>query len=234
VNGLRLGPVARQSLSEQAAAILRDKITSGELLPGTSLREVELAEQLAVGRAAVREACRQLIGEGLLVNQHHRGPSVWQPTSNELAELYELRAAMEGMCVRLSLEHQGRAALVDALEPIVAEMGLAEAADDHTRVDALDARFHGVVVKLSGNQQLERIWLTAHPIVWTAAIPALRAPVREPVIAAKHRRLLDALRTCTPRDAQEAMIVHIREGEYDAIHNVSHDGEQPVEPTDGY
>jgi DNA-binding GntR family transcriptional regulator len=223
VDGVRLPSVARQSLAEQAADILRAKITSGELAPGTSLREAELAEQLGVGRAAVREACRQLIGEGLVVYQHHRGPSVWQPTPREIAEVYELRAAMEGMCVRLILEGGRRDRLVGALTPIVAAMAAAEAAGDHAQVDALDARFHATVVELSGHQRLGRVWQSAHPVVWTAALPALRAPVRQPVLTDKHQRLLRVLQTQSPRDAQEAMIVHIREGEYDAIHNVSQD-----------
>jgi len=230
VERLHFPPLARQTLSEQVADILRAKIAGGELLPGTSLREAELAEQLSVGRAAIREACRQLIGEGLLVHHHHHGPSVWQPTPRELAELYELRAAMEGMCVRLILEQGRRETLIAALEPIVDEMAKAESLRDFARVDALDARFHEVVVDLSEHQRLHRIWQGAHPVVWTAAIPALRSPVREPVLTQKHQRLLEVLRTTSPQEAQEAMIVHIREGEHDAIRNISQQTDGGVGP----
>jgi DNA-binding GntR family transcriptional regulator len=225
VDGLRFPPVARQTLAEQVADILRAKIASGELPPGTSLREAELAELLSVGRAIIREACRQLVGEGLVVHQHHRGPSVWQPTPGELAELYELRAAMEGMCVRLILEGGRRDELLRLLDPIVGEMDAAERAGDFARADALDARFHAIVVELSGHQRLGRVWRSAHPVVWTAALPALRERDRRPKLAEKHRRLLRAFADCTPLEAQEAMIVHIREGEYDAIHNVSPDAD---------
>ena len=139
---------------------------------------------------------------------------------------------MEGMCVRLILENGQRDALVAALEPVVAEMASAEAIGDFALVDALDARFHVIVVDQSDHQRLKRIWQSAHPVVWTAAIPALRAPVREPVLTDKHRRLLRAIATQSAQEAQEAMIVHIREGEYDAIHNVSHDATPSVALTD--
>lgn len=233
VGGLRFPPVARQSLAEQVADVIRAKIASGDLPPGTSLKEPELAEQFSVGRAAIREACRQLIGEGLLVHRHHRGPSVWEPTPRELAELYQLRAAMEGMCIRLIIEGSRREALAEALRPIVAEMAEAEAEADFARADALDGRFHAVVVELAQHERLERVWKSAHPVVWTAALPALRERVRRRILTEKHRRLLHVLETATAQEAQEAMIVHIREGEHDAIENVTRDERRAVAGSDG-
>ena len=221
MEGLHFPPVARRSLSDQAADIIRAKIVAGDLPPGTNLREMELAKQLSVGRAAIREAVRQLIGEGLLVNHHHRGPSVWQPTPQELTETYELRAAMEGMCVRLIFEQGRRDEFLAALEPIVQEMAKADADRDFVEVDACDARFHAAVVELSGHERMRRVWRSAHPVVWTAAMPALRESNRQPGLAELHRRFVTELAKATPREAQEAMIVHVRDGEQLAIRNIS-------------
>lgn len=218
---LHFPPVARRSLSDQVADIIRAKIIGGDLLPGTGLREGELAEQLMVGRAAVREAVRQLIGEGLLVNHHHRGPSVWQPSPRDLTEMYELRAAMEGMCVRLILEQGRRDDLVTALAPIVEDMARADAARDFAETDACDARFHATIVEESGHERMRRVWQSAHPVVWTAAMPALRESKREPRLAELHRCFLADLAVATPTEAQEAMIVHVRNGEHLAIRNIT-------------
>jgi DNA-binding GntR family transcriptional regulator len=100
-------------------------------------------------------------------------------------------------------------------------MAAADAARDFAETDACDARFHALVVERSGHERMRRVWQSAHPVVWTAAMPALREANRQPRLAGLHRRFLAELAAATPLEAQEAMILHIRNGEHLAIRNVS-------------
>jgi len=70
---------------------LREAILSGELPGGTRLVQSELAASLAVSVTPVREALRDLVGEGLIEFDPYRGATVHEPTLAELEEIYELR-----------------------------------------------------------------------------------------------------------------------------------------------
>jgi DNA-binding GntR family transcriptional regulator len=78
-----------------------------------------------------------------------------------------------------------------------------------------------VVVELSGHQRLGRVWQSAHPVVCTAAMPALREATRRPWLADLHRAFLRELAAASPVEAQESMIQHIRNGEHLAIQNIT-------------
>ncbi|MFX7764224.1 GntR family transcriptional regulator, partial [Acinetobacter baumannii] len=62
--------------------------------------ERELCEQTGVGRTSIREALRQLEAEGLVTTIPHRGPVVSTITADEAAQLYDLRALLEGYAGR--------------------------------------------------------------------------------------------------------------------------------------
>ncbi|MBI3979539.1 MAG: GntR family transcriptional regulator [Chloroflexi bacterium] len=199
-------PVHRFTVASQVAAALRDKIISGELPPGHRLREVELAERLGVSRNVLREAFRQLMGESLLVTHPHRGTFVWQPDQQELWELFTLRAAIEGMCVRLAVMAGKREDLVAGLRVRVDEMAAAGPADQQ----ASDQRFHETIVRLAGNHQIWEIWRSRHPSIWLASWPAFVPPDLGSLVD-RHRPLVEILARATPAEAQEALIAHIQE-----------------------
>src|ERR1700693_2553463 len=75
---------------------LRSAIGTGRFKPGQRLIERELCELTGVGRTSIREALRQLEAEGLVTTIPHRGPIVSTMTADEAAQLYELRALLEG------------------------------------------------------------------------------------------------------------------------------------------
>lgn len=79
---------------------LRAAIGNGVFLPGQRLIERELCEQTGVGRTSIREALRQLEAEGLVTTIPHRGPIVSTMTPDEAAQLYDLRALLEGYAGR--------------------------------------------------------------------------------------------------------------------------------------
>jgi DNA-binding GntR family transcriptional regulator len=68
------------SLHDEVAAALRDRIFAGELGPGTFLDEVQLAEEMKISRTPLREALKVLVAEGLLRHEPRRGCFVAEVT----------------------------------------------------------------------------------------------------------------------------------------------------------
>jgi DNA-binding GntR family transcriptional regulator len=96
-----LGGVTRTKTAHQyVLKSLRDAILSGQLGGGTRLVQADLAEQLDVSITPVREALRDLVGEGLVIFDAHRGALVRALDVDEVRELYELRIVLEPMHVR--------------------------------------------------------------------------------------------------------------------------------------
>jgi DNA-binding GntR family transcriptional regulator len=91
-------------LRAQVVSKLRMAITEGLFKPGERLVERNLCERLEVSRPSIREAIRQLEAEGLIEVVPNRGPVVRALTSDEAAELFDMCAAMEGLCARYFAE----------------------------------------------------------------------------------------------------------------------------------
>src|SRR5271157_1323834 len=84
-----------QSLAEKAYLYLRRKILSGELPAGIPLSEASIARELGNSRTPLREAIRRLAAEGFLRHIPNRGSMVVEFSKRDIAELYELREALE-------------------------------------------------------------------------------------------------------------------------------------------
>jgi DNA-binding GntR family transcriptional regulator len=85
----------RQTIPEELAAALRERILSGKLPEGSLMRQEALAVEYGVSRIPVREAFRLLEGEGLVDLQTHRGAIVTAHSPEQLGELFDLRAMLE-------------------------------------------------------------------------------------------------------------------------------------------
>jgi len=88
--------LARRSIADEVAASLRQRILAGDLGEGQQLRQDALAQDYGVSRIPVREALQRLAAEGLVVIKAHKGACVSGLAPEEIAELYELRACLEG------------------------------------------------------------------------------------------------------------------------------------------
>ena len=83
--------------------ILREKILSGEIVAGQPLRQTALAEELNVSRIPIREALLQLEAEGLVTFEPHKGANATELNIDQVDELFELRAMLEGDLLAASL-----------------------------------------------------------------------------------------------------------------------------------
>ena len=110
----------RRTTPGMVADVLRDAIMRGVLKGGQPLRQDELAAQFGLSRIPVREALRQLEGEGLVTVNPHRGAVVSTLSSDELQEICEIRSALETMALRLAIPHLDEETLAHA-EAILVE-----------------------------------------------------------------------------------------------------------------
>jgi DNA-binding GntR family transcriptional regulator len=88
--------------SERAYSALREQILDGELEPGTVLAEVEQSTRLGVSRTPLREALAKLTAEGLVSAHSGRGVVVTDVDLGRIAELFEVRGALEEQAARLA------------------------------------------------------------------------------------------------------------------------------------
>jgi DNA-binding GntR family transcriptional regulator len=151
-----LASLDRSTLRERALNALRAAITSGQYRPGDHLGEVELAGHLGVSRGTVREALRHLQQEGLVVPSARGMLRVRSHTATEIKELFQVRAALEGLAVRLLIASPKRDAAVAALRRALSDLDDAHR-DFIAHVDA-DLAFHLLLCELSGNSMLTTAW----------------------------------------------------------------------------
>jgi len=93
----------RRSTPGLIADAIRLAIVRGQLAPGQTLGQEELAKQFGLSRAPIREALRQLEAEGLIVSYPHRGSAVAVLTADDVEEVFLIRLSVESMALRLSV-----------------------------------------------------------------------------------------------------------------------------------
>ena len=91
-------------LRELVFESLREAIIQGKLGPGERLMEIQLAEEMGVSRTPVREAIRKLELEGLVVMIPRKGAYVAGLSLKDIADVFEIRRALEGLAAELASE----------------------------------------------------------------------------------------------------------------------------------
>jgi len=143
----RLSTVERTSMTQQVLHELREAIIDGRLAQGESLREVALSQSLGTGRSAVREAIRQLIQEGLVEHEVHRGAYVRVMSLKDRLDVYFAREAIECGAVRRVIESPEAPDLTQLTAAIDAMRGVARGRErvSEQLIDA-DIHFHQAMV----------------------------------------------------------------------------------------
>ena len=199
--------IERPTLVREAAyERLKAALARGELAPGARLFEPELAGLLGVSRTPVREALMRLAQEGLVELLPGRGARVRVLSPDEVAEVYEVRAALEAEAARLAALRASPAAKA-ALAEAEAELNRIPP-EDVAAQTAADARFHAALVAASGNRELERLF---HQLDAKLAL-ARRYSSDEnqsPKTLAEHRAILEAILAGDPDRAAAAARAHI-------------------------
>ncbi len=184
-----------------------ERILDGTYLPGSRIVESQLAQEFGTSQAPVREALRDLEGMRFIESQPHVGARVRAVTSEELGQIYPVRAALEEVAGReaaVRMTDEILAALADELQ---AMRSAAEAGEVHEQL-VHDARFHEIIVEASGNQVLLEVWRSLRVEARTL-VSVIKADSNLRMIAEMHRPVLSALQSRDPDLAGKEMRAHI-------------------------
>ncbi len=143
-----------QTLNDQATTILRERIISGQLPPGSRVLEIELADELGISRGTLRAALQQLSFEGLVVQKRFRSTFVASLTANDAYEVYTMRNTLEAMASRAvaaRVTDRVRKEISQAITDIRAAVN----AKNRVAVVNADYAFHWCIVDLSGHSRLQ-------------------------------------------------------------------------------
>jgi len=130
---------------------LRAEIMDGSLPSGDRIVEAKWAQKFGVAQGSIREAINILALEGFISKQPGRSARVVHLTEVDVAQLYEVRGALEGLAARLAAKRRPD---LSKLESAVAGMRRAASAGDCEALLQHDLEFHLQLCDVSGNSFL--------------------------------------------------------------------------------
>ncbi len=152
---LALKPIKLRNLRDHVHDSLREAIISGRLKSGEKLNERQLAADLGISTSPLKEALRQLEGEGLVRTESRRGTFVCF-SERQAEEMMLARAALESIIARQAAKHGSEEAF-DFLRATIEEMRAAVETGDVDELIELNEKFHDGIHEASGCEYLRRL-----------------------------------------------------------------------------
>ena len=194
-------PLVRNA-SAAATELIRAAILDGRLTPGQRLKEEELARELGISRTPVREALLILQAEGLVDASPNRGAVVRALDADDLEDLYQLRALLEGHAARRAAGNISDAALVSLRESCDRFESIID--DEVTELVKENVLFHNVILDASGSRRVSDLVrrVIELPLVYRSYI--WYSIDQRRISAHYHRQITKALEA---RDGERAELV---------------------------
>lgn len=142
------------TLASRVYEQLREDIVTGKVEQGQKLRESELAEYYGISRVPLREAVQRLENIGLVVRIPHVGCRVIEITKKMLVDIYQVRAALEGMATFLAAQNMTKKE-IENLKGLLIQHEIAINKEKGYKQEKEDRDFHFLIYKGSRNQWLE-------------------------------------------------------------------------------
>lgn len=193
---------------KQLVDTLRRAILEFRFKPGDRLIERELCELTGVSRTSLREALRQLETEGFIDIVPHKGPVVAKVDAEEAAQIYELRAQLEGFMGRKFVERASDkqiSALRKALDDFQKAVKLGQSKD----LIAAKSRFYDLLIDGSANAPLESALRNLHGRVTLLRATSMSQPGRIDKSVKELDKIVSAIERRDAEAAERACRLHV-------------------------
>lgn len=193
----------------EVAELIRQRIYSRELEPGSWIDEMKMAEAFGISRTPLREALKVLAAEGLVTMKVRRGAYVTEVSEKDLRDVYHLLSLLESDAAATVAE-QATAAQLEQLQRLHQELEAAVAdADQFFRVNEA---FHMQLLALCDNRFLSQVVADLRKVMKLNRHQSLFKRGRIEDSLQEHAAIVQALTQRNPGAARQAMHTHFANG----------------------
>ena len=195
------------SLADQVFEHIETDILSGKYQKGENLTESKLSQELGVSRTPIREALRRLEQEHL-IEEAPKGMVVVGIGEKDLADIFEIRAALEGKAAALAAKNytdEQMNIIREALE--FQEFYLGK--QDPDRIKSMDSRFHETIYKMSGSTIFYDVLMPLHKKILKYRKASVTDSSRAAASVAEHRAIYEALLAGDAKLAEKLTCEHL-------------------------
>ncbi len=185
---------AKAAPAHEVLQVLRERIARQDIAPGAKLREHDLAAEFGVPRTRIREVFGALESRGLIARIPNRGAVVSRLELDQVFNLYDVRAVLEGLCVRQATQNAPPETWQEFVDLFGAPM------DEFVRTSDFDSflagyeRFRSRFIECARNpvaaQMLDSIYEKTHVVIRRIVI----LPGRAETGLGEHRATVAAMR----------------------------------------
>lgn len=208
--------LANKPLYEEVADLIRDKIFTHELAPGSWIDEKQLTDQFGISRTPLREAIKVLASEGLITMKIRRGAYVTEVDIQEISQIFHVIALLEGnACKAVALNASDKE--LESLDALHLKLEKAAADRDIDRFFELNQDFHDKIQEISGNRWMRKVITDLRQVLKLQRRNSLTKLGRLEQSLQEHRLILSAIIARKGDLAQELMMNHLKQGQAAAI-----------------
>lgn len=200
--------LVQNSLHDEVAARLRERIFGGQLMPGSFLDEPALCESLSISRTPLREALKVLTAEGLVRHEPRRGCFVYQITERDLDDIFPVIALLEGRCAYEAAQRVTQGDL-RALEAQHERLRDCARSGDIAAYYEANHVIHEAIIELSDNRWLAQTIGGLRKILRLSRLQSLQAEGRMEQSLSEHLAVFAALQAHDCDGAEAAMRTHL-------------------------
>lgn len=202
----------RSLLKDQAYDSIKQRLLNNDYPPGSFLSERQLAEALGMSKTPVKAALERLELEGFIAVSPQQGIVVRELSIQEIANLYEIRAALESYTLRAlagRLTPEQTAAVQSNLKAQAKLRGSADVA----RGVELDAAFHMQFVEFLGNTEILRVMGQLREKMQRVVTQVFRmCPTRIETSYEEHAAIVAAVLKGDGQKAADLIVAHLELG----------------------
>ena len=196
------------SLRDDIYNKIKIQIIYGELAQGEKLSEIELAKTMGVSRTPLREAFRQLQMEGYIHVLPNRGASVSKLPPEEVEEIYNVIALLEGYAAKLAAKQMDHDAL-NKLRTLHTKLCFCASRKRYHDYIEKNVEFHRLITNLSHNGHLSKIVTELRMRIYRYRLMSVTIPGYLSIYASQHKKIISALREGDPVLARRCMEGHV-------------------------
>lgn len=195
----------KATLRKEIRDYIQQQIATGRFKPGDRIVETQMAKELGVSQAPVREAILELAAMGLLEERPYSGSFVRKLTAEDIEDIYNTRAFLDEYAARRAAQRVTPEQLRE-METILREMDAAESPHDFAEKDIA---FHSMVVDAAGSPALKKVWESLRLVEWTSLSVAVTRNTL-PELAKQHWQIFRLLERHADHTAGAYMFLHIK------------------------